>query len=73
MHLSQILSVVILTAVPLMSAHGSISRVTGNLGWKRSGFDVAAGGDSNLGDVTVSRSSAGAFGATSVSTTDIYG
>lgn len=62
------LAVVLLLAVPLVSAHGLISSVTGDLGGKGSGFGVAANGINNLGDVTVFRQNAGAFGATGVST-----
>jgi hypothetical protein len=64
---SHFLAAILLVATPLVSAHGLIASVTGNLGGKGSGFGVAAGGDQNLGDVTVFRSSAGAFGATAVS------
>lgn len=64
MHSSHFLAVALLAVIPLVSAHGLIASVTGNLGGKGSGFGVAAGGDQNLGDVTVFRASAGAFGAT---------
>jgi hypothetical protein len=73
MHLSQIISAVILAATPLVSAHGLISSVTGNLGGKGFGFGVTAGGENNLGDMTVFRSNAGAFGATAVSTSLRHG
>lgn len=64
MHSSHLLAAVVLAAIPLASAHGLIASVTGDLGGKGSGFGVAAGGNQNLGDVTVFRASAGAFGAT---------
>jgi hypothetical protein len=58
------LAAVLLLAVPLVSAHGLISSVTGDLGGKGSGFGVAANGINYLGDVTVFRGNTGAFGAT---------
>ena len=61
------LAAVLLLAVPLVSAHGLISSLTGDLGGKVSGFGVAASGINNLGDVTIFWQNACAFGATGVS------
>jgi hypothetical protein len=67
MYSPQFLATAILATTPLVSAHGLIASVTGNLGGKGSRFGIATGGDQNLGDVIVFRSSAGVFGATAVS------
>ncbi len=67
MHSSQILAALLLAATPFVSAHGLISSVTGDLGGNGTGFGVAANGAQNEADVTIFRSSAGAFGATAVS------
>jgi hypothetical protein len=64
MHSLHFFASVILTASPLVSAHGLIASVTGNLGGKGSRLSVAASGDQNLGDVTVFKAGAEAFGAT---------
>lgn len=66
------LAAALLLAVPLVLAHGLISSVTGDLGGKGSGFGVAANGINNLGDVTVFRQNAGAFGATGVSALRLF-
>jgi hypothetical protein len=54
----------LLIAAPLVSAHGLISTATGNLGGNGTGLGVVSGGVNSQADVTIFSAKAGAFGET---------
>jgi hypothetical protein len=53
-----------LLAASLVSGHGFITSATGNLGGNGTGLGVVSGNPNQLSEVTVFKSSAGAFGET---------